>query len=67
MKTIAPKMKDTLIHSFFGGIAWGLGLTVGLTFVAFLLRQLLNAVGGVPVVGDWIANIVKATLFALNK
>lgn len=60
-------MKDTLIHSFFGGIAWGLGLTVGLTFVAFLLRQILGSVGGVPVIGDWIASVVKATLVALNK
>lgn len=67
MKTITPKIKDTLIHNFLGGIAWSLGVTVGIAILAYILSNVVSAVGGVPLIGDWIARVVEATLQALNR
>lgn len=67
MKTIAPKLKDTLLHNFLGGIAWGLGITVGIALITYILSLVVKALGGVPLVGDFFAGIVKATIEALNR
>lgn len=66
MKVITPKLKDTLIHNFFGGIAWGLGITVGVTIIAYILSGVVSAVGGLPFIGKFLANIVSETLKSLN-
>ena len=47
-----------IVNNFLGGIAWGLGVTIGLTIVLALLGVLVNAVGVVPVVGDFIVQII---------
>lgn len=58
---IYRSLKKMLYHNFLGGIAWGLGATIGFAFVITLLTFLLNQIGGLPLVGEWIANIVDAT------
>jgi ABC-type amino acid transport system permease subunit len=66
MKVITPKLRNTFTHNFIGGIAWGLGVTVGLALIAYILSLLVNIFGGLPLVGDWLANIVDVTLEALK-
>lgn len=67
MKIITPKFKTTFLHNFIGGVAWGLGLTVGLALVTYILSLSVSAFGGLPLVGDFIANIVNSTLEALKN
>lgn len=66
MKVLTPKLRDTMIHNFFGGIAWGLGITVGIAFIAYILGGAVSLVGGLPLIGKFLANIVTETLKALN-
>jgi uncharacterized membrane protein required for colicin V production len=63
---IKRTLKDTIIHSFIGGIFQGLGLTVGIALIAYFLSFIVNAIGGLPFVGDMLANVVNATLEALK-
>lgn len=66
MKVITENFKKTFLHSFIGGVGWGLGLTVGITIVGYLLSLLVNIFGGIPLIGSFLATIVSATLNALN-
>lgn len=64
---VKKTLKDTIIHSFVGGIFQGLGLTVGIALIAYFLGIFVNTLGGLPYVGDVLANIVNATLDALQR
>jgi len=66
MKVIGPRIKNTLLHNFVGGIAWGLGLTVGISVLAAFLSLVLTKAGGLPLVGGWLAGLVEATLKAME-
>lgn len=66
MKVITQSLKHTLIHNFVGGIAWGLGITVGVALVGYMLGLTVSAFGGLPLVGEFLATVVDATLKSLN-
>jgi len=55
--------------NFFAGVARGLGMAVGFTIlgaiVIYLLRELVLL--NLPVIGDFIANIVKLVDYSLQK
>lgn len=65
-KVLGPSLKNTIVHNFIGGIAWALGITVGISLVGYFLSLFVSAFGGIPLVGDWLANVVNATLNALE-
>lgn len=67
MKVLSEKLSKTFVHNFVGGMAWGLGVTVGLAVVAYILGMSVSVFGGLPLIGDWLANIVNATLEALKN
>lgn len=43
------------------GIGSAIGLTIGFALVSTLLAFFLKSIGGVPLVGGWIADIVEST------
>jgi len=49
--------KRMFVDNFIGGIAWGLGATVGLAIILTLTGFLLGKIGLVPIIGDFIANV----------
>lgn len=49
--------KEIFINNFIGGIAWGLGATVGLAIILTLTGFLFGKIGLVPIIGDFIANL----------
>lgn len=49
-----------LWHNFLGGIAWALGTTVGFAIIIVLITFVFNALGGLPLIGGFIANIIDA-------
>lgn len=47
-------------RGFLGGLASGLGATVGVAIVLTVLAFLLREFGGLPVIGDWLNAVDKA-------
>jgi hypothetical protein len=63
MESKTEKLKDGFIR----GIGWAFGVTVGFFLVSSLLVIILNALGGIPLLGSWIADIVEVTQEQLLK
>ncbi len=55
-----------LYQNFLGGIAWGLGATVGLAIVIAILTLIIRQAGGLPL-GEWFANIVESSVQELES
>ena len=55
--------KDGII----AGIGWAFGVTVGFVVISILLAILLQTLGGLPLIGNWLASIVEATQMQLLK
>ncbi len=53
-------------RGFITGIGTAFGATVGFAIVSTVIIFILNQLGGLPLVGNWIANIVKVTQGALK-
>ena len=49
------------------GLGWAIGVTVGFVTISTILAIILSMLGGLPLVGNWIANIVEATQEQLLK
>ena len=56
---IHQSKRQMILNNFLGGIAWGLGVTVGLSIILALLGILMNAIGFVPVVGDFVIQVTE--------
>ena len=54
--------KHILLNNFLGGLAWGLGVTVGLSIIVIVLGVVVKYVDLVPVVGDFVARVIKFIL-----
>ncbi|HWY80028.1 MAG TPA: DUF5665 domain-containing protein [Candidatus Sulfotelmatobacter sp.] len=61
-KTSILSKKDIIINNFFGGIAWALGATVGLSFIFTLLGILAKNINFVPIVGSFVSEIINFIL-----
>jgi hypothetical protein len=46
-------------NNFIGGIAWGLGATIGATIILAFLTLIVRQINLIPVVGNFTANIIK--------
>jgi hypothetical protein len=46
-------------NNFIGGIAWGLGVTVGLSFFIGILAFVGSRIDLVPVVGDFASKVIN--------
>lgn len=55
--------KDGFVH----GLGWSFGVTIGFVLVSTLLVLFLQTIGGLPFLGDRIAEIVQATEQSLSK
>lgn len=47
-------------HNFMGGIAWGLGVTLGLSILFGTLGYLGSKVDWVPVIGKFFSDVTKS-------
>ena len=56
--------KQIFVNNFLGGIAWALGVTVGLALIITILTLILKNVNLIPVVGNFVADIIK---FVIQK
>lgn len=51
--------KRIIVDNFLGGISWSLGVTFGATIVFALIAFILTKINYVPIVGQFILNILK--------
>jgi hypothetical protein len=49
------------------GIGWAFGVTIGFVIISTILVLVLRSLGGLPVIGGWVASIVEATLSQLAR
>lgn len=54
--------REIIVNNFFGGIAWALGATVGLSFIFTLLGIIAKHVNLVPYVGSFVSQVINFVL-----
>ena len=52
---------ELLKEGFFAGLGWAFGVTVGFVILSTILVVFLKFLGGLPLIGSWIASIVEVT------
>jgi hypothetical protein len=61
-----PKQKmsnrELVRRGFVSGVGWAFGATLGFAVISTILVFVLRQLGGIPLVGGWIALIVQSTL-----
>jgi len=62
-------IRKMLLVNFFAGLARGLGMAVGFTILGAILIYMLHELVllNLPLIGDFIAHIVKLVDFSLQK
>lgn len=48
-------------HSIIAGIGWAFGVTIGFVMVSTVIVFGLRQLGGLPLIGNWIADVVETT------
>lgn len=59
--------RELLKRGFYSGVGWAFGATIGFAIISTILVFFLRSVGGIPLIGSWIATIVDATLQQLTQ
>jgi len=49
----------TFFHGFLKGTGIGLGAIVGVAVVIYLITYIINLLGGVPILGEWVEGLGK--------
>ncbi|KKU63860.1 MAG: hypothetical protein UX87_C0016G0021 [Candidatus Amesbacteria bacterium GW2011_GWA1_47_16] len=57
------KIKDGFVR----GLGWSFGVTIGFVIISSVLVTALQAMGGLPLIGAWIASVVETTQAELIK
>ncbi|OGM13675.1 hypothetical protein A3A76_02730 [Candidatus Woesebacteria bacterium RIFCSPLOWO2_01_FULL_39_23] len=66
MVSLSKKFQD-FKEGFFQGLGWSFGATVGFVLVSIILFLVVKALGGLPLIGKWIADIVAETNIQLLR
>ena len=53
---------EIFLNNFLGGIAWGLGATVGVSIFFAIFAFILNKVNLIPVIGGFVSEIARYVL-----
>lgn len=61
-ENIYKSRKAIFVNNFIGGIAWGIGVTIGLGLLLATLAFIGKNVNLVPVVGDFVAQVINYIL-----
>ena len=59
---VKKPFKDIIFNNFVGGIAWGLGATVGVSIVIAILGLKLKNINLVPFIGNFVSQITNYVL-----
>jgi hypothetical protein len=67
--SIPPKGEsrfETFKQGLYSGFGWSFGVTLGFAAVSAVVVLVLNNLGGLPLIGGWLADIVDATTAQLS-
>jgi hypothetical protein len=53
---------EIFFNNFLGGIAWGLGATVGVSIFFAIFAFILNKINLIPVIGGFVSDIARYVL-----
>lgn len=56
---------ETFKQGLITGFGWSIGATIGFAVISTLLIVVLQSLGGLPLIGDWIASVVEVTQSSL--
>jgi hypothetical protein len=48
------------------GLGWSIGVTIGFIILSSLTVIIVNKLGGLPLIGEWIASVVEETQIQLQ-
>ncbi|HBB76721.1 MAG: hypothetical protein A2186_00190 [Candidatus Levybacteria bacterium RIFOXYA1_FULL_41_10] len=54
--------KHIFLNNLLGGLAWGLGATIGLSIIIAVLGIIGNHIGFIPFIGDFVSNTLNSVL-----
>lgn len=54
---VKAKKRVILFNNFLGGIAWGVGATLGFSIVLAFITFFVRLLNPVPIVGDFVTNV----------
>lgn len=58
---------ELLKEGFMAGLGWAFGVTIGFVVISTLLVVVFKSLGGLPIIGNFIADIVQETQVQLIK
>lgn len=61
---IHKSRREIFVNNFLGGIAWGLGATVGASIVLAIFVFILSKINFVPFVGNFASSVVNYVLIS---
>lgn len=53
------KLSLIIWHNFIGGVAWGLGITIGAGVILTIGTFLISQLDYIPIVGTFVLNIIE--------
>ena len=56
------KKRHIIYYNFIGGVAWGVGITLGIAFLVVILGMIGKYVNLVPVVGGFTSEVINYIL-----
>lgn len=62
----SEEVRKLIKNGFYTGLGWAAGVTIGFALVSTIVVVVLNRLGGIPVVGGFLAEIVAATTEQLS-
>lgn len=54
-------------NGFWSGIGWATGVTIGFALVSTIIVLVFNRLGGLPIIGGFVAEIVQETTLQLSN
>jgi len=62
----SQKNRIIFLKNFIGGLGWMTGATIGFALFIAFLSLIFKWLGGLPIIGDFAANLIEVTNKALE-